>query len=89
MLALAPLFTRVLFSLPHPLIEIWIIWLFFAIYYLNYLFGKRDHSKQLAKTGELMNFREIFAVGCIGGFILLTFITAFCTYLILKAKDLI
>jgi hypothetical protein len=36
-----------------------------------------------------MNFREIFAVGCVGGFILLTFVTAFCTYLILKTKELI
>jgi hypothetical protein len=88
-LALVPFMTGLLFSLPHPLIEIWIVWLFFAIYYLGYLFRRRDHSGQLSKTGELMNFREIFAVGCVGGFILLTFVTAFCTYLILKTKELI
>lgn len=89
MLALVPFWTALLFSLPHPLIEIWIVWLFFAIYQLGYLFRPRDHSGQLSKSGELMNFREIFAVGCVGGFILLTFITAFCTWLILKAKELI
>jgi hypothetical protein len=36
-----------------------------------------------------MNFREIFAVGCVGGFILLSFITAFCTYLVMKTKDIL
>jgi len=87
--ALVPFVTRLLFSLPHPLIEIWFIWLFFAIYQLSYLFARRDHSGQLSKSGELMSYREIFAVGCVGGFILLSFITAFCTWLILKAKGLI
>jgi hypothetical protein len=88
-LALVPFLTRLLYSLPHPLIEIWIVWLFFAIYQLSYLFGRREHSRQLSQTGELMSYREVFAVGCVGGFILLSFVTAFCTYLILEAKGLL
>lgn len=80
---------RVLYSLPHPLFELWVLWLIAVVIQLNYLLGKRRHSRQLSKSGEIMNFREIVAVGCLGGFILLTFITAFCIYLIMKSKDLL
>ena len=89
MLALIPFFQRLVFSLPHPLFEMWVLWLFAVVFQLNYLLSKRRHSRQLSKSGEIMNFREIVAVGCLGGFILLTFITAFCIYLIMKSKDLL
>jgi hypothetical protein len=88
-LALLPFFQRLVLSLPHPLFELWVLWLFAVIFQLNYLFNKRRHTSQLSKSGEIMNFREIIAVGCLGGFILLTFITAFCIYLIMKSKKLL
>jgi len=88
-LALLPFFQRLVLSLPHPLFEMWVLWLFAVIFQLHYLLSKRRRTAQLSKSGEIMNFREIVAVGCLGGFILLTFITAFCIYLIMKSKDLL
>jgi len=88
-LAVTPLIVRIFYSFPHPLIEIWLIWFVVFLFQLHYLFKKREHTRQLAKSGEIMNFREIFAVGCVGGFILLSFITAFCTYLVMKTKDIL
>jgi len=52
-------------------------------------YRRQEVSVAQRPSGELMSYREIFAVGCVGGFILLSFITAFCTWLILKAKGLI
>jgi len=80
---------EVLLCLPHPLPELWLIWLLFMIPRLKHLFAKKDSTEQLAKTGELMDFKEILSVGCVAGFILLTFITAFCTYLVMKTKHVI
>ena len=77
-----------MYSLPHPLFELWVLWLIVVLFQIRYLV-RRNRTGQLSKTGELMNFREITAVGCVGGFILLTFITAFCIYLIMKSKDLL
>lgn len=86
-MALMPTVMEVIFCLPHPLAEMWVVWLFVMLFQLNYMFNKkRNHTKQLQKSGELMSFREIAGVGCIGGFILLTFITVFCTYLVMKTK---
>ena len=79
----------ILLSLPHPLPEIWVIWLILLIPRLKVLYGPKDASHQLSQTGELMSFKEIAAQGCLGGFILLTFITVFCTYLVMKTKHLI
>lgn len=86
--ALIPI-THILLSLPHPLEFFWVIWFFAMLFQINYLFKQRNTSGQLQKSGEIMNFREVTAVGCIAGFILLTFITAFCTYLVMKTKGLI
>jgi hypothetical protein len=79
-----PYIWRVLLSLPYLLVLPWLIWLFFLPGQIAYLLRKNSSSHQLAKSGELMNFREVFAVGCVGGFILLTFITAFCSYITLS-----
>ena len=84
-----PFIWSVLFNLPHPLVLMWLIWFFCLPAQLAYLFRKNSASHQLAKSGELMNFREVFAVGCIGGFILLTFITAFCSWITLKLNHVI
>lgn len=89
MLARAPLIVEVLFNLPYPVVALWIIWGAFIPAQLGYLFRKNPQSRQLAKTGELMNFREVTAVGCIAGFVLLSFITAFCTYLTLRLAHVI
>ena len=84
MLALMPMLIRVLWNLPHLLVLGWIIWLVFVPRQVSYLLRKHDATAQLRKTNELMNFKEIFAVGCVGGFILLTFITAYCCYITLS-----
>lgn len=76
-------------NLPHALVLLWMLWFIFTPAQLIYLFRKNDATQQLQKTGELMNFREIFATGCVGGFILLTFITIYCSYLTLKMNDVI
>jgi hypothetical protein len=84
MLALMPMLIRVLWNLPHFLVLGWLIWLVFVPRQVAYLLRKHDATEQLRRTSELMNFKEIFAVGCVGGFILLTFITAYCCYLTLR-----
>ncbi len=89
MLALLPYLLRVVLSLPHFLVLGWLIWLACVPRQAAYLLRKHDATEQLRKTSELMNFKEIFAVGCIGGFILLTFITAYCCYLTLRLGGLI
>jgi hypothetical protein len=87
--SLVPFGYRLLVSLPHPLAEIWILWLIVVLFEIHYLLRRRDRTRQLSQSGELMNFREIKAVGCVAGFILLTFITAFCTYLVMRTKGLL
>lgn len=79
---------KFLLSLPHPLVEIWVLWLIAVPFALQYLFRKHDAGAQLRRTKELMNVRELGAVGCVAGFILLTFITVLSVYLIMKAKGL-
>jgi hypothetical protein len=80
---------NVLLNLPHPLELVWLVWACFVPGSLRYLLRKADHGHQLARTGELMNFREIRAVGCVGGFILLTFIFAYCAKLTLQMAGVI
>ena len=80
---------RALLSLPHALVVLWVLWLVFLPGQLRYLLREDAASHQLKKSGELLNFREIFAVGCVGGFILLTFITAYCTWLTLQLGGVI
>ena len=69
---------------PRILTEMWVVWLLLVPWQIGRLANKKPTD--LAKSGEIMTFREIIAVGCIGGFVLLTFITAFCTYLIMRTK---
>ena len=80
---------KFLMNLPHALVLLWIIWFIFTPSQLIYLFRKNDATRQLQQSGELMNFREIFATGCVGGFILLTFITLYCSWLTLSMNDVI
>jgi hypothetical protein len=80
---------RVLLNLPHLLVLLWLGWLFFTPAQIAYLFRKNSASHQLAQSGELLNFREVLAVGCVGGFILLSFITAYCCYLTLSLAGVI
>ena len=75
---------KVLVNQPHLLIILWLLWLVFVPGQVKHLLRKDSASHQLRESGELMSFREIFAMGCVGGFILLTFITAYCSYLTLK-----
>jgi len=82
------LLVEYLVNLPYPIVLLWILWAFFVPAQIAYIF-RRNQQSQLAKTGELMNFREVAAVGCIGGFILLTFITAFSCYLTFQLAGLI
>jgi hypothetical protein len=84
-----PLWMRIATNLPYPLVALWIAWFFFTPAQLAYLFRKNPGAHQLSKTGELMNFREVLAVGCVAGFILLTFITAFCSYITLNIAHLL
>lgn len=84
-----PFWWRVLLNLPHPLVLLWLVWFFCTPAQVAYLFRKNPTSYQLNKSGELMNFREVLAVGCVGGFILLTFITAFCSWMTLSIAHLI
>jgi hypothetical protein len=81
MLARLPMLMELLLNLPYPIVALWIIWGAFVPWQLGYLFRRNPQAHQLGKTGELMNMREVTAVGCIAGFILLSFITAFCTYI--------
>jgi hypothetical protein len=80
---------QVLLNLPHPLEFFWLIWLILLPAQLRYLLRRDPASHQLSQTGELMSFREITAVGCLGGFILLSLIFAFCSYLTLGNAKLI
>jgi hypothetical protein len=89
MLALLPYVMRVLLSLPHLLVLGWLVWLAFVPGQVTYLLRKHDATEQLRRTSELMNFKEIFAVGYVGGFILLTFITAYCCYLTLQVGGIL
>jgi hypothetical protein len=84
-----PLVWRVLSSLPHLLVGLWLLWLVFVPVQLKRLLRRNPAAHQLSKSGELMSFREILAVGCLGGFILLTFITAFCSWITLKLNGVI
>jgi hypothetical protein len=89
MLALLPYALRVLLSLPHFLVLGWLVWLAFVPRQVSYLLRKHDATEQLRRTSELMSFKEVFAVGCVGGFILLTFITAYCCYLTLRLAGIL
>jgi len=86
---LLPAVWDVLLNLPHPLEFAWLIWLIVLPSQLRYLFRRNSQAHQLSKTGELMNFREISAIGCVGGFILLTFIFALCTWYTLSLNNVI
>ena len=80
---------RFLLALPHLLILLWLIWLAFVPHHAAHLLRRHDATEQLRKTNELMSFKEIRSVGCVGGFILLTFITLYCSYLTLSAHGVI
>ena len=67
MASLASFGYRLLVSLPHPLAELWVLWLLVALFEIHYLVRRRDRTRQLSRSGELMSFREIMAVGCIAG----------------------
>jgi hypothetical protein len=84
-----PWILQALLNLPHPLELVWLLWGCFVPWHWNYLFRKADHAHQLSRTGELMNFTEIRAMGCVGGFVLLTFIFFYCASLTLRMADLI
>lgn len=79
---------NVLLNLPHPLELVWLAWACFVPGNVRYLLRKEDTAHQLSRTGELMNFREIRAVGCVGGFLLLTFIFLYCCSLTLGMAHL-
>jgi hypothetical protein len=79
----------ILLNLPHPLELIWLVWLILLPWQIRVLARKSKDSHQLSRTGELMSFREVLAVGCVGGFILLTFIFAFCSYITLRIAGVI
>jgi hypothetical protein len=76
-------------ALPHILLLLWVLWFIFTPTQAAYLISRKNKPSELAKSGELMNFREIFAVGCVGGFILLTFITTYCCWITLSVNGLV
>ncbi|MCC7478319.1 hypothetical protein IT575_07640 [bacterium] len=82
--ALMPSVMEVLLNLPHPLPEIWLVWAVLLPWQVSYLINKKNIRSQLRSGAELFNFRELLAVGCVGGFILLSFIFAYCTWLTLR-----
>jgi hypothetical protein len=84
-----PYIVKVLLNLPHPLEFVWLVWLCFVPWHWRYLFLRREDPHQLSRSGELMNFTEIRAVGCLGGFILLSFIFLYCASLTLRLAGLI
>lgn len=84
MLARIPSFMELLLNLPHPLPEIWLLWALALPWQVRYLLHKKNIRPQLDSGAELFNFRELLAVGCVGGFVLLTFITAYCLWLTLR-----
>lgn len=79
-----PSVMEVLLNLPHPLPEIWLVWAVLLPWQVSYLINKKNIRSQLRSGAELFNFRELLAVGCVGGFILLSFIFAYCTWLTLR-----
>ena len=84
-----PFVLRVLLNLPHPLELIWLGWVIALPFQIRYLLRRHDPTAQLMKSGDLLNFREVAAVGCVGGFFILTFIFAFCSYLTLQLNHVI
>lgn len=84
-----PLWWKIILNLPHPLELIWIVWLLLLPGQLAYLLRKDPQAHRIAKSGELVSFREIMAVGCVGGFILLTFIFAYATFITLRLAGII
>ncbi len=84
-----PPYLKFLLNLPHGLVLLWMLWFIFTPSQLLYLFRKNSKSHELPKSGEIMNFREIFATGCVGGFVLLTFITIYCSWITLSMNNVI
>ncbi len=83
-------FLQVLINLPHPLELIWLVWLILLPGQCAFLLKQnKNPTSQLKRTGELMNFGEIRALGCIGGFILLSFIFAYAASITLKLAGVI
>lgn len=84
-----PRYMEFLVNLPHALVVLWLLWFIFTPSQLIYLFRYNSEAHRIPPSGELMNFREITATGCVGGFILLTFITLYCSWLTLSMNDVI
>jgi hypothetical protein len=82
-------FVEYLLALPHFLVLLWVLWFICTPTQTAYLISRKNKPSELHKSGELMSFREIFAVGCVGGFILLTFITAYCCWITLSVNGLV
>ena len=80
---------NILLNLPHPLEFIWLIWLCLLPGQLLYLKKINSSHVRLQKGGELFNYREIAAVGCLGGFPLLTFILAYAASITLEINGVI
>ncbi|MDQ3023687.1 MAG: hypothetical protein M3R04_04760 [bacterium] len=78
-----------LLALPHFLVLLWVLWLIFTPTQVAHLLSRKNKPSELNKSGELMSFREIFAVGCVGGFLLLTFITAYCCWITLSVAGIL
>jgi hypothetical protein len=78
-----------LLNLPHPLVLLWLVWMALTPMQASHLLSRKNKPTALNKTGELLSFREVLAVGCVAGFVLLTFITAFCTWLTWKLAKVI
>ncbi len=76
-------------ALPHFLVLLWVLWFIFTPTQAAYLISRKNKPSELNKSGELMSFREVAAVGCVGGFILLTFITAYCCWITLSVAGVI
>ena len=89
LLLLRASFVEIVFALPHILVLLWIIWLIFTPTQAAHLLSRKNKPSELNKSGELMTFREILAVGCVGGFVLLTFITAYCCWITLSVAGII
>ena len=89
MLLLRGTFFEYALNLPHLLLLLWVLWFIFTPTQAAYLLSRKNKPSELPKSGELMNFREITAVGCVGGFILLTFITAYCCWITLSVRGLV
>jgi hypothetical protein len=88
LLARVPSFLELLFNLPYVVVLLWLVWTILTPMQVGYLLNKKRQQRSLAKHGELFSFREVMAVGCVGGFILLTFITAFCCWVTWSAAGL-